>query len=86
MRSISITFHEGVSPEKRKAVLKKINKWKVVKEAGQLMPESKNAGIQRMAYAYLEDVAEIEDVSKKLNEIPEIDSASEPPERQLVNN
>lgn len=84
MRSISIKFQSDVSPEKRKAVLEKINGWKSIKEAGQLMPGSQSTSVQRMAYAYLDDDSEIEDVSKELEAIPEIETAPAAPERHLI--
>ncbi len=47
------------------------------------MPDSDDAKIQRMAFAYLKDDAEIKAVSKRLEKIPEIETAPEPPLREV---
>lgn len=84
MRSIPITFHPDVPPERQKAVLEEVNNWNSIEAAGQLMPDAENDEIRRMAYAYVSDDAEIEAVSKQLEAVPEIEAAAPPPERRLI--
>lgn len=83
MRQIEIIFHQDVKPERQKAVLEKINGWNSVEAAVQLMPDADDAKIRRMAFAYIKDDAKIEAVSKQLKKIPEIETAVEPPEREI---
>lgn len=83
MRSIEINFHHNIKPEQQKAVLDKINRWDSIEAAGHIMPDSSDENIKRMAFAYVKDDAKIEAVSKQLEELPEIETASIPPERYL---
>ncbi len=83
MRQIEITFHQNIKHEQQKAVLEKINSWNSIEAAGHLMPDSDDRNIQRMAFAYIRDDAKIKAVSKRLEEISEIETALVPPMREI---
>ncbi len=83
MRQIEITFHRNVKPEQQKVVLEKINGWSSIEAAGHLMPDSDDANVRQMAFAYVKDDAKIKAVSKQLEKIPEIETAPVPPIREI---
>jgi hypothetical protein len=84
MRSVTFTFHPDIPSEQQDHVLKQINSWTGVHTAGLLKPGAKNSEVRRMAYAYVKDDADNEDVLKRLSELPEVELASLPTERRLV--
>ena len=84
MRSVMFTFRPGVQLEEQDEILKTINDWKTVSKAGRLKPSAKHPLVLRMAYAYIKDGSDVEQVAEQLSELPEIESASVPTERYLV--
>ena len=77
-------FRSDIEPEQQNAILEKINRWKDVSKATRLKADTKNKDLLRLAYAYIEDDADADDIIKLLSEIPEIESASLPARRKLL--
>ena len=84
MQSISFIFNPGLSSERQRTVLKELEKWDEITKASQLRPESNHPDISRMANVYPADDADLTMLVRKLNELPEIESASVPPRRRLI--
>lgn len=84
MRSVMFNFRPDVPRDEQDAALARISDWSAINKASRLKPEAKNPLLQRMAYAYLEDDADIEKVVERLNDLPEIESASAPTSRHLI--
>ena len=84
MRSITFTFHPDVAPDRQERTLEQINSWADVHAAGLLKPDAKNSDVRRMAYAYVGDDANAEDLLKRLSGLPEVEQASLPSERRLI--
>ena len=84
MRSIMFNFHPEVSTTQQDEALKRINAWSNVSLASRLKPDAKNPLLQRMAYARVEDDADIEKIVERLTKLPEVESASIPASRRLV--
>ncbi len=77
-------FRSDIEPEQQNAVLERINRWKDISKATRLKADTKNKDLLRLAYAYIEDDADADDIIKRLTEIPEIESASLPARRKLL--
>jgi len=84
MRSVMFNFHPAVSPDEQDALLERIGNWETINKATRLKPDAKKPILQRMAYAYVEDDADIEKIVERLNDLPEIESASAPTSRRLI--
>ena len=84
MRSITFNFHPGVSTTQQDEALKRINAWSTVSLASRLKPGAKSPLLQRMAYARVEDDADIDEIVERLTKLPEVESASVPASRRLV--
>ena len=84
MPSVTFSFRAGVPAEKRKEILDSIAEWGSVLTAALLKPGAKNDVIQRMAYATLDESAELDKVVKRLAALPEIENASTPARRKLT--
>ena len=81
---IMFNFRPEVSSERQEAVLKDINTWGGIRQAGHLNPEAKHPLARRMSYAYVGDEADPHSVVKRLRKLPEIESVSIPAERGLI--
>ena len=84
MRSVTFNFRPDVPPEQQDEVLEHINAWDAVRRASRLKPDAQHPLLLRMAYATAADDADLEDLRARLSELPEIESASIPPQRRLV--
>ncbi len=84
MRSVMFNFRSDVSPEQQDAILAQIRAWDAIASVGRLKADAKRADILRMSYAYVKDDADIDAVTHRLSEIPEMDNASMPAERHLL--
>jgi len=84
MKSVMFSFKSGVAPEKQDALLEEIGTWDEVTKASRLKEDTKNAVVQRMAYANVEDNDGAQQVVERLSEMPEIEAASLPAQRKLV--
>ena len=84
MQYISIRFDRGVSRDKRRAVLENLVQWPEIEKASELNPNSTHPEISRMANVYVAEGTDPGKLVERLNDIAEIESASEPPKRRLV--
>lgn len=84
MRTVMFTFRSQVSPDRQEALLEEIGTWEEVTKAGRLKPDAKRADILRMAYAYVEDHADVAALVKRFAALPEVEDASMPAERHLL--
>ena len=78
------SFRSDVSPARRQRVLDEIRSWRSVDRAGPLEPEAPSESIERMCVLALRPAADPRQVIDRLSELPEIENASAPAERQLV--
>ena len=83
---VTFTFHPSSTRERRDLVLDDINAWEDITRAGLVKPDAKREQARLMAYAYLSDKADVEDVIKRLSEVPQVESESISiaPTRRLV--
>jgi len=77
-------FRPEVSRDEQDALLERIGGWETINKASRLKPDAKKSVLQRMAYAYVENDADIEKIVERLTDQPEIESASAPTARGLV--
>jgi hypothetical protein len=77
-------FKSGISLQQQKSVLQEIDEWKDVDKILYLLPNSDHPDIRRMVNTYVNDEADIDEVVQQLEQLPEIESASVPPQRGLV--
>ena len=84
MQSVMLMFKQDVSPEDQEHVLTKLNARQGVIKAARLKPEARNPDVLRMAFVYVDDSLNVQTLLDQLSKLPEIDSASLPPQRGLV--
>ncbi len=84
MRSVMFNFRPEVSRDEQDAALERISGWQAISKASRLKPDTQKPVLQRMAYAYVEDDADIEKIVERLNALTEIESASAPTLRHLI--
>jgi hypothetical protein len=84
MISVMFSFRPNVTLERQKAVLDNISHWREVYRASRLRPNAKHPEVLRMCYAYVEDPTNVGMTVRRLESMPEVESASVPAERQLV--
>ena len=84
MQSVMFSFKSDVAAEKQDAILEEIGAWNEVTKASRLKEGSRNALVQRQAYANVEDHSGAQQVVERLSEMPEIEYASLPAQRKLV--
>lgn len=84
MQSVMFSFKPDVLPSKQKAILEEIESWDSIRKASHLDSDATNPTVLRMAYAYVENGSNAEEIVKKLSAIKEIDNASLPARRRLV--
>jgi hypothetical protein len=84
MRSVTFSFRPEIPEEKRDEVLEAIARWSAVASASLLKPDAKNELTKLMAYAHLEEDADIDAIVRKIASLPEVDNASMPPPRKLA--
>lgn len=84
MTSVSLNFHAGVTPQQQESVFRQIKNWSHVIQAAPLVPGSDHPQMQRMGAVYVDDGADVQDTVKHLRDLPEIETAEVPAERELV--
>ena len=84
MPAVTFSFRPEVPEEKRHEVLGAIARWSTVVSASLLKPDAKNDLTKLMAYAHVEDSADVEAIVRKISALPEIESASLPARRKLT--
>ena len=84
MRSVTFNFRPEVPQRRQDELLEGISGWDAVHGASRVNPTATVPLLKRMAFAYLEDSADVELVVRRLRELPEIESADSPPERRLI--
>jgi hypothetical protein len=84
MRSVTFNFRPDVPRERQNQVLKGITSWETIHKVSRLNPRARVPLLLCMAYAYLEDDADLDQVVERLRGLPEIESAGAPPRRGLV--
>jgi hypothetical protein len=86
MNTLTFSFRPAASTERQESVLNTVNSWDGVNRAGLLKPEAKHEEVRLMAYAYVADDADANELGKRLSEIPEVDpeSVAVAPLRRLV--
>lgn len=84
MAAITFRFRDLASPEDMEAALREIRTWTEVRHAGPLQPDAKDARLQRMCYADLENDAEVGDLAEKVSKLPDVESVATPTPRKLV--
>ncbi|MBK8313357.1 MAG: hypothetical protein IPL01_04640 [Acidobacteria bacterium] len=82
-RVVTFSFRTDVSGERQDQILNEIAGWKQIEGASHLNRDAKLGLLQRLCYAYVSHDADTDDVVRRLNEFPEIETASEPPRRHL---
>ncbi|MBK9707904.1 MAG: hypothetical protein IPO77_13100 [Acidobacteria bacterium] len=82
-RVVTFSFRSDVSRERQDQILNEIAGWKQIEGASHLNRDAKTDLLQRLCYAYVCHDADAGDVVGRLNEFPEIETASEPPRRHL---
>ena len=83
MRAVTFSIRESVTPARRRTLLKEISAWPGITAGGFVDSTSKNKHVVRMGYAYIEEGTIAVDIVNRLKQVPEIESASVPPERRL---
>jgi hypothetical protein len=78
------TFRPNVSREQQDAILDQLDGWAEIHKTARLKPDTKYPEILRMCYAHLEDSADIESTAQKMEDLPEIEAAEIPADRQLI--
>jgi hypothetical protein len=84
MRSIVFNLRPEVGREEHASLLTRVGRVPGIHRAAALSPNSKNATVGRMFYAYVNDDADIEAVRDRIARLPEVESADLPAERRLV--
>ncbi len=84
MRPVMFRFKPGVPLDRQKAVLEDIGRWREVDRASRLKPNAKHPEVLRMCYAYVTDPTNVRTTLRRLEDLPEVESASEPAERLLA--
>jgi hypothetical protein len=84
MKVVSFSFKPDVPHQRRGKIIGQIGKWKSVRKAVPLLPGAKHPEVSRMYYAYVDDDADVSELTSRLEEVPEIESASVPAERHLA--
>lgn len=86
MNTLTFSFRSAASTERQESVLDTVNSWDGINRAGLLKPDAKHEKVRLMAYAYVADDADAEEVGKRLSELPEVDpeSVAVAPPRRLV--
>jgi hypothetical protein len=83
-RVITFAFRPGVPRDRQDEVLAEICSWKQIDQAAHLKPDAKLDELLRLAYAYIKDDADANQVAATLARMPEIESASSPSPRRLI--
>lgn len=83
-RVVTFSFRQDVSRERQDQILDEISAWRQIEGASHLKPDAKLDLLLRLCYAYVRDDADAGEVMEKLAQIPEIETASQPPVRHLV--
>ena len=84
MKAIMFTLRPGITPEQQEALLSHVRSWEGVTQAATLDPEAEDPDIRHIGYAYLGEDADPEAVVRRLMSLPEVASASVPPERRSL--
>ncbi len=84
MKSVMFSFHPDVPVNRQKAILDEIGSWQQVVKAAWLNPDTRQADILRMAYAYVDSQMDVQEVVERLSKLSEIESASLPTRRKLI--
>jgi len=78
MTWVMFNFRPQVPAEKREQVLRSIAGWDSVLSASLLHPHAEHEIVQVMAYANVEDAADLQKVARKIANLPEVESTSVP--------
>jgi hypothetical protein len=84
MKPVTFAFREGVSREDQDRVLAMIKAFDEVDGAGWLKPDAGDPEVARMAFAYVADETDLSRFVSKLSRVPQIEVASPPAERRLI--
>jgi hypothetical protein len=76
MSTLTFSFRSAATTERQESVLNTVNSWDGVNRAGLLKPDAKRENVRLMAYAYVADDADADEVGKRLSELPEVDPES----------
>src|SRR5262245_42513847 len=84
MKAIMFTLHLEITPEQQEAILSHVRSWESVTQVATLDPETEEPDIRHICYAYLGEDADPEAIVQRLMSLPEVASASVPPERRSI--
>lgn len=84
MLSVMFSFRRNVPLERQRVVLDDISHWREIYGASRLRPNAKHPEVLRMCYAYVSDPTDVKLTVRRLESLPEVESASVPAERELV--
>jgi hypothetical protein len=84
MVAVTFNFRPEATPEEQDEVLQAISAWREVQKASRLKPEAKHPLLLRMAYANVDDSADVDGVVERLARLPQVEGTSVPPKRRLA--
>jgi hypothetical protein len=84
MRSITFRLDKRLSHTQQDVALERVRKVPGVSQAESLVPASTDSGLRRLGYAYVDDDVAIENVLKHVESLPEVEDASLPAQRGLL--
>lgn len=84
MKSINFSFHERTAPDARQVAIEAIKSVPGVRGVAHVKPDSKDPAVARMATVYLSDDADVEAVRSQVESLDQVERASIPAERHLI--
>ena len=84
VQPVVLMFRLGLTGEERAAILQSLTAWAEIADARPLVPQSIHPRLERLAYVYVVEGADIATVCERLSAVEQIESASIPSARQLA--
>jgi hypothetical protein len=83
-RYVMFSVPQDAPLEQLHAVLEHVKKLEGVKAVGPLFPEAKDAGLQRIGFAHVEEAADPHKLVQQVSSLPNVAKASLEAERRLT--
>ena len=84
MKAINFSFREETAPDAQRIAIDAIKAVPGVRGVAHVKPDSKDAAVARMATVYLADDANVEDVRSRVESLDQVERASVPAQRTLI--
>ncbi len=84
MKAINFSFREKTAPDAQQIAIDAIKAVPGVRGVAHVKADSKDAAVARMATVYIADDANLEDVRSRVEALEQVERASVPAERRLI--